>query len=82
MAQKPPASGRTVSQRANGQWADKRDGAERATGLHSTQKEAANAARNNLKKEGGGELKIKNESGQIRQKDTISPAKDPYPPRG
>jgi hypothetical protein len=82
MAQKPPASGRTVSQRPDGQWADKKDRAERATGLHPTQKEAADAARNNLQREGGGELKIKNREGEIREKNTIAPAKDPFPPRG
>ena len=75
-------SNRTVSQRDDGKWANKKDGGQRATSLHDTQKQAAEAARQNLKNEGGGELKIKNEEGKIRQKDTIPPAKDPYPPKG
>ena len=50
--------------------------------LHKTQKQAADAARQALQNQGGGELKIKNEDGKIRQKDTIAPAKDPYPPKG
>lgn len=75
-------SNRTVSQRDDGKWANKKDGAQRATSLHDTQKQATEAARKNLKNEGGGELKIKNEEGKIRQKDTIPPAKDPYPPKG
>lgn len=75
-------SNRTVSQRDDGKWANKKDGGQRATSLHDTQKQAADAARQNLKNQGGGELKIKNEEGKIRQKDTIAPAKDPYPPKG
>jgi hypothetical protein len=34
-----------------------------------------------MKKSGGGELKIKDEQGKIRSKDTIAPANDPFPPR-
>jgi hypothetical protein len=73
---------RTVSQRPDGTWANKKDGGERASSLHDTQKEAAKAAREQLKSSGGGELKVKDEQGKIRQKDTIAPAKDPYPPKG
>jgi hypothetical protein len=75
-------SGRTVSQRDDGTWANQKDGGRRATSLHKSQKQAADAARQSLKIEGGGELKIKNEDGKIRQKDTIAPAKDPFPPNG
>lgn len=74
--------GRTVSKRESGEWANKRDGGARASSLHSTQKQAEKAAREQLKSEGGGELKIKDEQGRIRAKDTVPPAKDPYPPRG
>ena len=73
---------RTVSQRPDGTWANKKDGGERASSLHDTQREAAKAAREQLKSSGGGELKVKDEQGKIRQKDTIAPAKDPYPPKG
>jgi hypothetical protein len=74
--------GRTVSKRPDGQWANTLDGASRASSLHSTQQEAAQKARTQLKSDGGGELKIKNEEGKIRSKDTVPPAKDPYPPKG
>jgi hypothetical protein len=73
---------RTVSQRPDGQWANKKDGNERASSLHPTQRAAENTAREMLHNSGGGELKTKGENGKIRSKDTISPAKDPYPPRG
>lgn len=77
-----PRNDRTVSQREDGQWANKRDGAERASSLHDTQGQAAQAAREQLRNSGGGELKIKGEDGKIRAKDTIPPARDPFPPRG
>lgn len=73
---------RTVSQRDDGSWANKKDGAERASSLHPTQAQAANAARTQLKQSGGGELKIKNEEGRIRSKDTIPPARDPRATKG
>lgn len=72
---------RTVSKRDDGQWANKKDGADRASSLHSTQKAAEKAARDMLKNSGGGELKTKGEDGKIRSKDTIPPAKDPNPPK-
>jgi hypothetical protein len=72
---------RTVSQRPDGKWADKRDGAERAAKLHPTQKEAAQGSKEHLKNQGGGELKIKGVDGKIRSKDTIG-RPDPFPPEG
>lgn len=75
-------SNRTISKRSDGKWANKKDGNKRATSLHDTQKQAEKVAREQLKKDGGGELKIKDENGKIRQADTIPPKKDPYPPKG
>lgn len=63
-------------------WANKKAGNERATSLHATQAAAQQAARQDLAKQGGGELVTHNRQGQIRQKNTIAPAKDPFPPRG
>ena len=77
-----PRNDRTVSQRDDGQWANKKDGGDRATSLHNTQKQAADAARAQLKNTGGGELKVKNEDGRIRSKDTIGPAGDPRRSKG
>ncbi len=73
---------RTISQRPNGTWANTKDGAERASSVHPTQAQAVKAAREQLKSSGGGELKIKDEQGHIRAKDTVPPAKDPHPPKG
>lgn len=72
---------RTVSRRPNGTWVNKRNDAARASSLHRTQKEAEQAAREMLKKQGGGELITKGVDGKIRGKDTIAPGKDPNPPK-
>lgn len=72
---------RTVFKRPDGTWVNKRNDADRAGSLHSTQKDAERAAREMLKNEGGGELTTKGENGRIRSKDTIAPGNDPFPPR-
>ena len=74
-------NGRTVYQRANGNWVNKRNDSQKASSLHKTQKEAENKAKEMLKNQGGGELTIKGENGKIRSKDTISPGNDPCPPK-
>jgi Uncharacterized protein conserved in bacteria (DUF2188) len=74
---KTKGNARTVSKRPDGTWANKRDGAKKAGSLHKTQQAAEKAARQMLKKSGGGELKTKNEKGKIRSKDTIKPGNDP-----
>lgn len=72
---------RTVTKRADGQWANKRLDASKASTLHSTQAEANAAARGMLTKSGGGELMTMGRNGRIRSKDTIAPGNDPFPPR-
>jgi hypothetical protein len=73
---------RHITQRPDGTWANKAQGNTRATSIHETQQQAANAARANLHNQGGGELNIHGQNGQIRAKDTISPGRDSFPPRG
>ena len=73
--------GRTVYQRADGAWANKRNDADRASSIHNTQKEAEKAAKEMLQKSGGGELTLKGRDGKIRSKDTIPPGHDPNPPK-
>ncbi|MGQ7791267.1 DUF2188 domain-containing protein [Faunimonas sp. B44] len=72
---------RTIYQRPDGKWANKRNDADRASSIHSTQAGAAVTGRKMLGNQGGGELTIKGLSGRIRSKDTISPGRDPNPPR-
>ena len=72
---------RTISRRPDGTWENKRNDSERASSVHSTQKEAEKAAREMLHNQGGGELTTKGVDGKIRSKDTISPGNDPNPPK-
>ena len=72
---------RIVYRRPDGVWVNKKTDADKASSLHYKQKGAEDAARDMLKNSGGGELITKGLDGKIRSKDTIPPAKDPFPPR-
>ena len=62
-------------------WANMRVGADRAERIYPTQDEAILAARRNLANAGGGELAIQGRDGRFRDKNTIAPGNDPFPPR-
>jgi hypothetical protein len=49
---------------------------------HRTQENAEKQAGQDLKKSGGGERITQGRNGQIREKDTIAPAKDPRKTKG
>jgi hypothetical protein len=72
---------RIISKRPDGTWENKRNDAGRATSVHNTQKDAIDAAKENLQNQGGGELTVKGRDGKIRSKDTIPPGNDPNPPK-
>ncbi|MGD9691403.1 MAG: DUF2188 domain-containing protein [Phycisphaerales bacterium] len=72
---------RMVYRRRDGQWANERNDAAKASSLHKTQRDAERAARGMLQSQGGGELTVKGLDGKIRSKDTIPPGNDPNPPR-
>jgi hypothetical protein len=76
----PNRNNHWVSQREDGRWADKREGADRASGLYNTQQEAFEAARDAAMREGG-EVFIKNREGQIRDRNTYGQP-DNFPPEG
>lgn len=67
---------RTVSRREDGQWANKRHDADKASSLHRTQAEANAAAREMLRNQGGGELTTMGRKGVIVSKDTIAPGNE------
>lgn len=73
---------RTVSQRDDGQWANKRNDADKASSLHKTQAEAYKAARSMSENQGGGEITVQGRDGKFVTKNTVPPARDPFPPRG
>jgi len=62
-------------------WAVKAAGAERASSVHPTQREAEAAAKDTVRKAGGGEVRIQGVDGKWRDSDTVPPGNDPYPPR-
>ena len=72
---------RTVYKRSDNSWVNKRNDADRASSVHTTQRDAEKAARKMLQNQGGGELTTKGVDGRIRSKDTIAPGNDPFPPR-
>ena len=72
---------RIVFKTTDGDWANKKSSASKASSLHSSQKAAEDAARLMLKNQGGGELTTKGRDGKIRSKDTIAPGNDPNPPK-
>ena len=72
---------RMVYRNQEGDWVNKKNSANKASSLHSTQKAAENAARQMLKNQGGGELTTKGLDGKIRSKDTIPPGNDQNPPK-
>ncbi len=69
-----------ITQRPDGQWAEKREGAQRASGLHDTQFSAEASAKDRLRNGPGGEVVVHRPNGQIRDSDTIN-RHDPNPPR-
>ena len=72
--------GRSVFRR-NDAWMNKRNDADRVGSIHRTQKEAWEAARDMLNRQGGGELTVMGRQGTIVSKDTIPPGRDRNPPR-
>ena len=72
---------RTVYRTKEGLWANKRNDADRASGLHKNQGDAAKEAKEMLQNQGGGELTIVGRDRVIRSKDTIGPGNDPNPPK-
>jgi len=65
----------------SGEWKTRKENAERSAGYYDTQAEAERAAKKFSANTGGGEVVIHGLDGKIRDKDTVSPGNDPYPPR-
>jgi len=62
-------------------WVVKKEGASRESGSAQTQRGAEKMAKDFASKKGGGEVVIHRRNGKIRDKDTVYPATDPFPPR-
>ena len=63
-------------------WAVKRERAKRTSDFARTQISAERKAKKFAVRSGGGEVVIHRRDGKIREKDTMYPARDPFPPRG
>lgn len=72
---------RHVVANPNGGWDVKKPGSSRASAHSETQREAVARARDIVKNQGGGEVRIHGRDGKIRDSDTIAPGNDPHPPR-
>ena len=71
---------RYVTKHSDG-WAVKKAGAERASGVYGTQREAEQHAKGIVGNLGGGEVRIQGRDGRWRDSDTVAPGNDPFPPR-
>lgn len=71
-----------ITQRPDGKWQSKVQGNEKASFVTDTQKEAYAKQRDSFAKGSGGEISVHGKDGKIREKNTISPMKDHFPPKG
>ena len=62
-------------------WAVRKPGARRASSHHETQRDAERRAKDIVAQAGGGEVVVHRRDGRIRDKDTVTPGSDPFPPR-
>ncbi|PVB26549.1 DUF2188 domain-containing protein [Mycobacteroides abscessus] len=63
-------------------WDIKKGDAQRSSGNFERQSDAIKRAGEIVGNLGGGEVVIQNKGGKIREKNTIKPGNDPYPPKG
>jgi hypothetical protein len=66
----------------DGKWIAKLDSSSKPLSKHRTQKQAYDNLAENFRRSGGGEISVHGVNGQIREKNTIGPKRDNYPPRG
>ena len=63
------------------EWSVQKPGAERASSVHDTQRDAEQRAKEIVGNLGGGEVRIQGRDGRWRDSDTVAPGNDPNPPR-
>lgn len=82
MSKKSSSSGssRHVVRDARG-WAVKKPGKPTPESRHRTQGAAEERAKEQVRREGGGEVRIHGRDGKIRDSDTVAPGRDPHPPK-
>ncbi len=75
------ASNRRFVVNHDDRWAVKAPGAQRASRVFDTQREAEAYAKTVVGNQGGGEVTIQGRDGRFRDSDTVAPGNDPFPPR-
>lgn len=73
---------RHVVPNPEGGWDVRAGDAQRSSAHAATQQQAIDRAREIVHNAGGGEVLIHGRDGQIRDKDTIEPGNDTFPPKG
>lgn len=76
-----PSNRRHIVPAGPRKWAVKEPGKANPNSTHRTQDAAERAAKQDLRRSGGGEAVIHDQGGKIRDSDTVAPARDPNPPR-
>ena len=74
-------AGRDVSPNSGDGWKVTKPGGRKASAITGTQRQAEQRAKEIVRREGGGEVRIHGRDGRIRDSDTVAPASDPNPPR-
>lgn len=76
------SKGRHVVRNPSGKgWVTKKPGDSTPQSRHRTQGAAERRAKQDVGREGGGEVRIHGLDGKIRDSDTVAPGNDPFPPR-
>ena len=75
------SSNRHVVPSPEGGWDIKKPGASRSSAHEGTQAAAIRRAKEIVRNQGGGEVRVHGRDGKIRDSDTVPPANDPFPPR-
>jgi DNA-binding MarR family transcriptional regulator len=80
-ARRSKVGNRHVVPNPGGGWDIVAPNAERASGHFDTQREAEQRAKEIVSNDGGGEVRIHDRHGRIRDSDTVAPGNDPSPPK-
>lgn len=64
-----------------GGWSVKKKGSARPESTHRTQAAAEQHAKERVRREGGGEVRIHGRDGRVRDSDAVAPGRDRHPPK-
>jgi Uncharacterized protein conserved in bacteria (DUF2188) len=76
-----PRNERHIVPNPTGGWDIRKPGADHSSGHFDRQSDAIDRAKEILGRDGGGEAVIHGTDNLIRNRDTVAPGNDPFPPR-